>query len=427
MDRTKNETALGLREKVLADAENRPGIYRFVGPRNEVLYLGKSVRLRARLLTYFRGEQAKEKELLRVARTLEWDYVPSAFEAMLREFRLIRAFRPPYNQEFRRDRAFAWIRMTRDPAPRLVATRTPPLDGSRSFGPFPAQRSLPRRLRDLAKLVGLRDCPDSTHFRFSDQLELLADPSPPKCIRADFANCLAPCAGRCSWAEYQAGVREAESFLTGQTDGPLHRLGLQIETAVARKSFELAARLRDRETGLRTLRDRVVSTCMDQEKLTFFYRVPTADHTFRVYLLQRGRVILTADEPRAGEDAARERLLRQVQLRMGDRGRLLGLPSRPPLGSTPTREERETDVEELFLVARWFRSKPSEWERVVPPSMYLDWLKNAGPWIPPIPLDPPPRTDAQDLGSTGSEPDPLAGPTIACASRAPSPEAGDRP
>ena len=44
-------------------AENRPGVYRMLGPSREVLYVGKSVRVRTRLLSYFRaddGEKAAE-------------------------------------------------------------------------------------------------------------------------------------------------------------------------------------------------------------------------------------------------------------------------------------------------------------------------------------------------------------------------------
>ena len=39
-----------LREHVRANAENRPGVYRMLGPSGEVLYVGKSVRVRTRLL-----------------------------------------------------------------------------------------------------------------------------------------------------------------------------------------------------------------------------------------------------------------------------------------------------------------------------------------------------------------------------------------
>ncbi len=82
-----------LREQVSSDAENRPGTYRFTGPKGEVLYVGKSVRIRSRLLSYFRSDvPSKQSELLRVATGVEWEYAPNEFEAVLREFHQIRTF-----------------------------------------------------------------------------------------------------------------------------------------------------------------------------------------------------------------------------------------------------------------------------------------------------------------------------------------------
>ena len=48
-----------LREYVRAHAENRPGIYRMTGPGDELLYVGKSVKVRSRLLSYFTAERGE--------------------------------------------------------------------------------------------------------------------------------------------------------------------------------------------------------------------------------------------------------------------------------------------------------------------------------------------------------------------------------
>src|SRR5688572_11829546 len=89
-----------LRADVRARAENRPGVYRMIGPSDEVLYVGKSIRVRTRLLSYFRAERGeKAAEIVGHAHRIEWEYVPSEFAALLHEFRLIKRYRPPYNVE----------------------------------------------------------------------------------------------------------------------------------------------------------------------------------------------------------------------------------------------------------------------------------------------------------------------------------------
>ncbi len=86
-----------LREYVRAHAENRPGVYRMIGPGDQVLYVGKSIRVRSRLLSYFRADPGeKAAEILGFTERVEWDDHPSEFAALLREFRQIRRLRPPF-------------------------------------------------------------------------------------------------------------------------------------------------------------------------------------------------------------------------------------------------------------------------------------------------------------------------------------------
>jgi excinuclease ABC subunit C len=357
---TRPVLASALREPVRASAENRPGIYRFLGPRGEVLYVGKSVRIRTRLLSYFRSEpRGQIRELLRVAEGVEWEYTPNEFEALLREFRQIRAFRPRFNVRHRRERRWAWVRLTREPAPRLLASRRPSPDGSRWFGPFPAGRGLPDTLRDLAWAVGLRDCPRDTPLRFADQLDLLEDPLTPLCSRAEMGSCSGPCAGLCSREGYQENVRMAVAFLEGRDDAPLHFLRGRMERAAERQEFELAGRLRDRMEGLQGIRDAIGSFAEHLKSLNFVYRPSGngagdagAEEEKRSYLIVEGRVRWTFPWP-APEEADPTLASKLERLRRE--------PVTPPEGLSPD------DREELFLVARWFRDRPLERERTFPP------------------------------------------------------------
>ena len=53
------ERASSLKDYVRTYAEDRPGVYRWLGPNGRILYVGKSVRLRSRLLSYFRAGAGK--------------------------------------------------------------------------------------------------------------------------------------------------------------------------------------------------------------------------------------------------------------------------------------------------------------------------------------------------------------------------------
>jgi len=378
---------------VRAGALNRPGIYRFLGPRGEVLYVGKTVRVRARLLSWLRhGAGDRGWEMLRVTRAIDWEYAPTEFEALLREFRLIRALRPRHNVHHRRERRFAWVGLTGGPAPRLQAVRSPARccptgKGTTLFGPFPAYRNLPRLLRQLSRLQGIRDCPDATPLVFADQFDLLPDRRPALCPRGDSGSCMAPCAARCTEEEYRSRVRDTAAFLRGECERPLRTLARRAAAASARRDHAVAARLRDAEDELRHLRDDIVSFHRMRESLTFIYRVPVAEGSHRCYLLRRGLVRLVFDDPvvtgRSGghPDPATRSLSASVA------GQVQAVLSGPdPEDALMSAEERE----ELFLTTRWFRDRPEEMLRTESPE---EWLARPGTPVAPggsLPVQPIP-------------------------------------
>lgn len=389
-----------LRHEVRKDARNRPGVYRFLGPRNEVLYVGKSVRIRNRLLSYFRKE-GKEAELLRVTRQIRWEYVPHELEALLREFRLIRAFRPRFNVRHRRERTFAWVRLTAGPAPRLMATRSPRNDGSRFFGPFPAPRSLPAQLRELSVLLRLRDCPQGTPIHYADQLDLLASSRAPGCLRAEMGSCPGPCAALCTEAAYRHRVQKAVEFLEGRSDEPLTATEARMRQAACSQEFELAARLRDRLDRIRTLRDRILEFERYLASLNFLYTPVLHQTSGDEDPVSSGETGLD-QQAGGGESSARNPLMagpypnHRTYLILRGRLRLIlphGDPSSLPphhpravaftriLNEPPTPSEELTadQREELFLVARWFKKHPEERRHTRPPP---------SPVPAPVPQDP---------------------------------------
>src|SRR5213595_4119082 len=94
-----------MRSNVRETAADRPGVYRMLSSDGEVLYVGKSKRVRSRLLSYFRCAYPEDKgaRILRSAETIEWNYTPSEFAALLQELRMIKRIRPRYNVAMKRD------------------------------------------------------------------------------------------------------------------------------------------------------------------------------------------------------------------------------------------------------------------------------------------------------------------------------------
>jgi excinuclease ABC subunit C len=339
-----------LRADVRATAENRPAVYRMIGPGDAVLYVGKSIRMRTRLLSYFRARRGeKAEEIIRNTHRIEWEYVPSEFAAILREVRSIKQWRPTYNVAHRRDRSYCFVRMTREEAPRLQAVPAVRGDGANYFGPFYGPERVRSAVREIADLLELRDCAGRTPLRYADQLDLFnALDRVPLCLRGDVQRCLAPCAGRCTRSEYRSRADLAMRFLAGEDDSPLNLLRGRMDRAAERMQFEYAATLRDRLEALKLIRDELLALRSTIEELTFVYPVPGHDGDDRVYIIRRG--IVVADLPAPVTPAEQLALLEKAD-------RLCRGQARHPFGIGPA------EAGEILTVARWFRLRPEERDR----------------------------------------------------------------
>lgn len=348
-----------LRAYVRQHAEDRPGVYRMLGPEEELLYVGKSVRVKSRVLSYFRAEPGeKAAKLIRDTCQITWEYVPNEFAALVREMRLIKQWRPRYNVEHKRTRAFAFIKVTREPAPRILPVVRVLPDGGTYFGPFPRPRLLGETLRELAHILGLRDCPSTVPTFFDDQLELFGRGMTPRCIRAETGSCLGPCCGACSAAGYLARVELARRFLEGRTREPLRLLHEEMERAAERLEYEYAALIRDRLNRLESLQQELVAFKGRVEGLSFVYRVRGFKGDDRLYLIRKGMVEEEIPHPRGREKRARA--TRKVE-------KVYSGPQ-PLLQPGSLTQEKAS---EILLVARWFRLRERELARTLSPERWL--------------------------------------------------------
>lgn len=339
-----------MRGEVRAQARDRPGVYRMLSADGEIVYVGKSKRLRTRLLSYFRCSFPEDKgaRIVREADRIEWDYHPSEFAALLEELRLIKRYRPRLNVAMKRDaRHFAFIKLTRGPAAKLLVVRGAGADDAQIYyGPFHGAQRVGEAVRELNDALGLRDCRIDQPMHFADQPELFhIYPRTPGCIRYEIKKCLGPCVGGCNTSQYQQRVGLVRDFLDGADDGPMHALRTEMEAASDRMEFERAAVLRDKLQSLEHLRAEFIRFRFAVETLSFVYTVPGFEGDDRIYLIRRGRVRGEYTTPRS--ESERVRLLGMVEDVFN--------PVERDTAQVPAHE-----IDELLLLSSWFRRFPGE-------------------------------------------------------------------
>jgi excinuclease ABC subunit C len=220
----------------------RPGVYRMLDAKGDVLYVGKARALRNRVTSYTQVARLTKRLQRMVSQTRSMQIVTTntEAEALLLEAQLIKRYRPPYNVLLRDDKSFPFILLREDhPFPRAQLHRGARRAKGQYYGPFASAGSVRTTLTALQKLFLLRSCTDS----------FFANRSRP-CLLYQIRRCSAPCVGRIDEAGYGELVRDARDFLAGRSTNVQARLGSAMEEAAEAMDYELAAVYRDRLRAL---------------------------------------------------------------------------------------------------------------------------------------------------------------------------------
>ena len=224
--------------EVLATLKPRPGVYRMLDARGEVLYVGKAKALKNRVANYTQVERLplRLKRMVSQTRAMTIVTTNSEAEALLLEAQLIKRYRPAYNVLLRDDKSFPFILLRADHAfPRISKHRGARRAKGNYYGPFASAGSVNVTINALQKLFLLRSCTDS-FFSRRDR----------PCLLYQIKRCSAPCVNRITPEDYAELVGEAKDFLGGKSGAVQAKIAEQMEAAATALDFESAAMLRDR-------------------------------------------------------------------------------------------------------------------------------------------------------------------------------------
>jgi excinuclease ABC subunit C len=223
-------------------APSRPGVYRMIDARGDVLYVGKAKNIKKRVTAYARptGHDTRIERMIALTRTLEFVVTRTETEALLLEANLIKRLRPRFNVVLRDDKSFPYILITTDHwAPQLLKHRGARARPGQYYGPFASVWAVNRTINALQRAFLLRSCSDSF-------FESRTRP----CLLYQIKRCSAPCTREIDFKDYGELVREANAFLSGRSKAVKDELAGEMESASAALDFERAAIYRDRLAAL---------------------------------------------------------------------------------------------------------------------------------------------------------------------------------
>jgi excinuclease ABC subunit C len=244
LDEDENSLAAG-RDAILHYvklAPPRPGVYRMIDARGDVLYVGKAKNIKKRVAAYARptGLDTRIERMIAATRKLEFVVTRTETEALLLEANLIKRLRPRFNVTLRDDKSFPYIIISSDHwAPQILKHRGARSRPGHYYGPFASVWAVNRTINALQRAFLLRSCSDPF-------FESRTRP----CLLYQIKRCSGPCTKEIDFPDYSELVREANAFLSGRSKAVKDELAAEMEKASSATDFERAAIYRDRLAAL---------------------------------------------------------------------------------------------------------------------------------------------------------------------------------
>ncbi len=301
MPKKKNPKASELKKRV-AKLPAKPGVYRWLDGKGNVLYVGKALNLRKRVASYLTKEATLgpwKQSLMEKAADISVTVTNSELEALILETNLIKQKKPKYNVLMKDDKNYVFVRISlQEPFPRIDLVHKPAKDGAKYFGPYISAYEIRDTLTLLRRVFPYRTCkmsivPAGNVTEPPIPVTVTHRDRPTPCLDYHIKQCCGPCIGCVTPDAYGSmAIEGVIDFLKGKTEDALALLTERMKAAARDHKFEQAAKLRDALQTIQRLSEKQIISDTSGEDADVFGVAVEGNRVHVVLLKERsGKVI----------------------------------------------------------------------------------------------------------------------------------------
>ena len=274
-------------EEELKKLPQQPGVYLMHDENDAIIYVGKAIKLRNRVRSYFRKSNNHTNKIKRMVACIKWfEYIvtDSELEALILENNLIKQHRPKYNTMLKDDKTYPYIKVTLGEAyPRVMITREMKKGKSKYYGPYTSAYAAKETIDLLRKIYKIRTCNRILPRDIGKERA---------CLYYHIHQCDGPCQGYISQEAYKEHIQQVVAFLDGQYDPVIEMLEKAMFEASEAMDFEKAAEFRDQLEAVRIIakKQKIVDAAMDDRDVIAFAK-SDKEAIVQVFFIRNGKMI----------------------------------------------------------------------------------------------------------------------------------------
>ena len=169
---------MNLKEKI-DNLPKTPGIYMMKDKYGDVIYVGKSKKLKERVKSYFvnsKNHSRKVKRMVKNIEDLDVILTDTELDALILECEMIKKIRPMYNQLLKNHENYSYIKINKNIKYPYIEVSKEIEDYSLYFGPYTMDKKLDEIVSIISREYKTRTCKIMN-----------------KCIKYDLNKCIGPC------------------------------------------------------------------------------------------------------------------------------------------------------------------------------------------------------------------------------------------
>ncbi len=278
-------------KEIQASLPQEPGIYQYFDENGRLLYVGKAKNIRKRVSSYFlsnNGHTLKTIELVQKIKDIQFTIVDSEHDAFILENELIKNYQPKYNINLKDDKTYPYIIIKKENFPRVFLTRRKINDGSTYIGPFTNVLAVRELIDHIKHTIPLRTCTLPLTPKNIEQGKFKV------CLEYHLGNCLGPCQGFQTLAEYNESIEQVQHLLKGNVKPVITNLKTKMLEQSNNMAFERAAITKKKIEELENYQTKSAIYIKQLHAMDVFTISHDDDQAYVSYLMiENGRIIQT--------------------------------------------------------------------------------------------------------------------------------------